>query len=435
MTFNNFALHESILKSVADAGYNEPTPIQQAAIPTVLEGRDVFGCAQTGTGKTASFMLPLLSKLQEGRVRARMPRALVLTPTRELAQQVQEAAEKYGKNTKLGVVTLIGGESMAQQEKELKKRVDILIATPGRMLDILERGSIMLGALEFLVIDEADRLLDMGFVPDVEKIVSKTPTSRQTLLFSATVSVPIRKLAERFLKDPAEITITPKEVSAETIEQVIVETTATLKPKALRHYLALEKPTSAIIFCNRKLEVSKLCRDLKKQGFSVGELHGDLSQSQRKETLDAFKEGKLSLLVASDVAARGIDVADLPMVFNLGLPLNPEEYVHRIGRTGRAGNSGKAITFVDAKEQRNLKALEKMLGKALPKQAFKAEEEKPAAKEKETKQVKDEIQEIKVVHVKERRPKGPPLPKGPVLGFGDSVPAFFLVNFSLERTG
>ena len=376
MTFSHFELDADILKSVLEEGYTTPTPIQQEAIPLIMQGRDLFGCAQTGTGKTASYMLPLLTKLQAGRVRARMPRVLVLTPTRELALQVQESTQTYARYTKMGVVTLIGGESMANQEKELKKRVDILIATPGRLLDILERGGIMLGALEFLVIDEADRLLDMGFVPDVEKIVAKTPLNRQTLLFSATVSTPVRKLADRFLRDPAEVTISPKEVSAQTIEQLIVEVPSAQKHKALRHYIARETPSAAIVFCNRKTEVSKLCRDLKKQGYSVAELHGDLSQSQRRETLDAFKDGKITLLIASDVAARGIDVADLPCVFNLGLPLNPEEYVHRIGRTGRAGRTGKAITFIDPSEAKSLKALEKLLGRSLDKVSF---ETSPAA--------------------------------------------------------
>lgn len=384
MTFSHFELDADILKSVLEEGYTTPTPIQQEAIPLIMQGRDLFGCAQTGTGKTASYMLPLLTKLQAGRVRARMPRVLVLTPTRELALQVQESTQAYARYTKMGVVTLIGGESMVNQEKELKKRVDILIATPGRLLDILERGSIMLGALEFLVIDEADRLLDMGFVPDVEKIVAKTPANRQTLLFSATVSTPVRKLAERFLRDPAEVTISPKEVSAETIEQLIVEVPSSQKHKALRHYIVREAPNAAIVFCNRKIEVSKLYRDLKKQGYSVAELHGDLSQTQRRETLDAFKDGKITLLIASDVAARGIDVADLPCVFNLGLPLNPEEYVHRIGRTGRAGRTGKAITFIDKNEMKSLKALEKFLGRSLDKTSFEKTPEEESAQTQET---------------------------------------------------
>lgn len=414
MTFSHFELDADILKSVLEEGYTTPTPIQQEAIPLIMQGRDLFGCAQTGTGKTASYMLPLLTKLQAGRVRARMPRVLVLTPTRELALQVQESTQAYARYTKMGVVTLIGGESMANQEKELKKRVDILIATPGRLLDILERGGIMLGALEFLVIDEADRLLDMGFVPDVEKIVAKTPPNRQTLLFSATVSTPVRKLADRFLRDPAEVTISPKEVSAQTIEQLIVEVPSAQKHKALRHYIARETPSAAIVFCNRKTEVSKLCRDLKKQGYSVEELHGDLSQSQRRETLDAFKDGKITLLIASDVAARGIDVADLPCVFNLGLPLNPEEYVHRIGRTGRAGRTGKAITFIDPSEAKSLKALEKLLGRSLDRVSF---ETSPAAaieketSEKDLSQEADAVAQDKPNRARPPRRKAKPLAK------------------------
>ena len=456
MTFADFSLDADILKSVLEAGYTTPTPIQQEAIPLILEGRDLFGCAQTGTGKTASYMLPLLSKLQSGRVRARMPRALVLTPTRELALQVQEGAARYGKYTKFGVVTLIGGESMVLQEKELKKRVDILIATPGRLLDLLERGSIMLGALEFLVIDEADRLLDMGFIPDVEKIVAKTPQARQTLLFSATVSPAVRKLADRFLTDPAQVTVTPKEVSAQTIEQSVVMVSARGKQKALRHYLEQEKPSAAIIFCNRKTEVSRLSADLIKRGYSASPIHGDLTQSQRRETLDAFKEGKVTLLVASDVAARGIDVADLPFVFNIGLPINPEEYVHRIGRTGRAGRSGRAVSFVEPSEEKLLKALEKLLGKELDRVTFEdgdaKEEAAPAPKKQRTskraapKAAAPAAQEAALEPIQEA-PAAPPAPKqprtrskatpsarhapkAPVMGFGDSVPAFFSIAFT-----
>ena len=461
MTFADFSLDADILKSVTEAGYTTPTPIQQEAIPLILQGRDVFGCAQTGTGKTASYMLPLLSKLQGGRVRARMPRALVLTPTRELAVQVQEGAARYGKYTKFGVVTLIGGESMVLQEKELKKRVDVLIATPGRLLDLLERGSIMLGALEFLVIDEADRLLDMGFIPDVEKIVAKTPQARQTLLFSATVSPAVRKLADRFLNDPAQVSVTPKEVSAQTIEQTVVMVPPKGKQKALRHYLEQEKPSAAIIFCNRKTEVSRLSADLVKRGFSASPIHGDLTQSQRRETLDAFKEGKVTLLVASDVAARGIDVADLPFVFNIGLPINPEEYVHRIGRTGRAGRSGRAISFVEKGEEKLLKALEKLLGRDLDKVTFEGEktqeadeaqppkktsrkaapkidkqektarQEKPARQEKTSQPVQEDSMAPSPKTTRGRKHTGAShTPKAPVLGFGDSVPAFFSIAFT-----
>lgn len=366
MSFADLGLSSEVVQAVTDAGYVTPTPIQEQAIPVVLAGRDVLGCAQTGTGKTASFTLPMISLLSNGRSRARMPRSLILEPTRELAAQVAENFEKYGKHNKLSMALLIGGVSYGDQEKLLDRGVDVLIATPGRLLDHFERGRILLTDVKVFVIDEADRMLDMGFIPDVEKIVSILPARRQTLFFSATMPPEIRRLADAFLSDPKEITVAPPASPAKLVEQYLAIIDERDKRDALRHLLRSEEVRNAIIFCNRKKDVSILHRSLNKHGFAALQLHGDMQQSARTETLERFKAGDVPLLIASDVAARGIDIADLSHVFNFDIPIHAEDYVHRIGRTGRAGKSGRAFSLASPDDFRFVSAIEKMLNQEIP---------------------------------------------------------------------
>ncbi|MCA3418558.1 MAG: DEAD/DEAH box helicase, partial [Roseomonas sp.] len=344
-TFDSIGLSEEIVKAVTESGYRHPTPIQEQAIPQVLMGRDVLGCAQTGTGKTASFVLPMLDILTGSRAKARMPRSLILEPTRELALQVAENFEKYGKHLKLNHALLIGGESMNDQRDVLEKGVDVLIATPGRLLDLFDRGRVLLADCKVLVIDEADRMLDMGFIPDVERIVSMLPPLRQTLFFSATMAPEIRRLADAFLSNPKEITVTRPASVATTITTGLAYVQPFDKREALRRLIRREQVTNALIFCNRKIEVDILYKSLKKHGFSVGALHGDMDQSQRFATLNAFKANELQLMVCSDVAARGLDIGGLSHVFNFDVPFHSEDYVHRIGRTGRARREGHAYTI------------------------------------------------------------------------------------------
>ena len=365
-TFADLGLSEALLRAVAEAGYVHPTPIQEAAIPWVLMGRDVLGCAQTGTGKTASFVLPMLDILTGSRAKARMPRSLILEPTRELALQVAENFEKYGKYLKLTHALLIGGESLSDQRDVLEKGVDVLIATPGRLLDLFDRGRILMADVKLLVIDEADRMLDMGFIPDVERIVSLLPAMRQTLFFSATMAPEIRKLADAFLSNPKEITVAPPASVATTITTGIVFVQPHDKREALRRLIRSEKVQNALIFCNRKVDVDILYKSLKKHRFSVGALHGDMDQATRFATLNAFKAGELQLLVCSDVAARGLDIGGLSHVFNFDVPFRDEDYVHRIGRTGRAGREGRAFTIATAEDAKNVAAIEKLTGKPIP---------------------------------------------------------------------
>ncbi|WP_246514660.1 DEAD/DEAH box helicase, partial [Neoroseomonas soli] len=368
-TFADLGLSEELLRSVSESGYIHPTPIQEQAIPYVLMGRDVLGCAQTGTGKTASFVLPMLDILTGSRAKARMPRSLILEPTRELALQVAENFEKYGKHLKLNHALLIGGESMNDQRDVLDKGVDVLIATPGRLLDLFDRGRILMADCKLLVIDEADRMLDMGFIPDVERIVAMLPAMRQTLFFSATMAPEIRRLADAFLSNPKEISVAPPASVATTITTGIVFVQPHDKREALRRLIRSEKVQSALIFCNRKIEVDILYKSLKKHRFSVGALHGDMDQSTRFATLNAFKAGELQLLVCSDVAARGIDIGGLSHVFNFDVPFRDEDYVHRIGRTGRAGREGHAYTIALADDAKNVAAIEKLTGKPIPRMA------------------------------------------------------------------
>ncbi|HYZ34363.1 MAG TPA: DEAD/DEAH box helicase, partial [Crenalkalicoccus sp.] len=366
VTFADLGLSEPILHAVAEAGYVSPTPIQEQAIPVVLTGRDVLGCAQTGTGKTAGFTLPMLDILANGRAKARMPRSLILEPTRELALQVAENFVKYGKHLSLTHALLIGGESMDEQKAVLEKGVDVLIATPGRLLDLFERGRILLADVRILVIDEADRMLDMGFIPDVERIVGLLPRMRQTLFFSATMAPEIRRLADAFLSNPKEITVAPPATVATTIIAGLVWVRDHDKREALRRLLRREPVQNALIFCNRKVDVDILYKSLKRHGFSVGALHGDMDQPTRFATLNRFKAGELQLLVCSDVAARGLDIGGLSHVFNFDVPFHAEDYVHRIGRTGRAGREGHAFSIATAEDARLVAAIEHLTGMPVP---------------------------------------------------------------------
>jgi superfamily II DNA/RNA helicase len=343
-----------------------PTPIQEQAIPVVLMGRDVLGCAQTGTGKTAGFTLPMLDILASGRAKARMPRSLILEPTRELALQVAENFVKYGKHLSLTHALLIGGESMDEQRAVLEKGVDVLIATPGRLLDLFDRGRIIMADVKVLVIDEADRMLDMGFIPDVERIVSMLPAIRQTLFFSATMAPEIRRLADAFLSNPKEISVSAPASVATTIIAGLVWVRELDKREALRRLLRRDDVQNALIFCNRKVEVDVLYKSLKRHGFSVGALHGDMDQPSRFATLNRFKAGETQLLVCSDVAARGLDIGGLSHVFNFDVPFHAEDYVHRIGRTGRAGREGNAYTIAVPDDARNVAAIETLTGRPIP---------------------------------------------------------------------
>jgi superfamily II DNA/RNA helicase len=362
MKFADLGLSDELLQTITDSGYETPTAIQAQAIPSVLMMRDIIGIAQTGTGKTASFVLPMIDILAQGRARARMPRSLILEPTRELAAQVAENFEKYGKNHKLSMALLIGGVQMGDQVKALEKGVDVLIATPGRLMDLFERGKILLNGCELLVIDEADRMLDMGFIPDIEHICTKLPTNRQTLLFSATMPPPIKKLADKFLSNPKYIEVARPASSNLNIEQKLVNVMPMKKRDVLRDLLRSEDVQTGIIFCNRKTTVRELNKSLQQHGFRSGEIHGDIDQSTRQRQLEAFKSGAINLLVASDVAARGLDIKGVSHVFNFDAPWHPDDYVHRIGRTGRAGAKGKAFTFVTKADEEAIENIEKLIG-------------------------------------------------------------------------
>ncbi len=366
MDFSELGLSPELLRAVSSAGYTTPTPIQQQSIPHVSAGRDVLGCAQTGTGKTASFALPMIDKLAAGRARARMPRSLVLEPTRELATQVEASFELYGKNHKLSTALLIGGESFADQERKLDRGVDVLIATPGRMLDLFERGKILLSDVRILVIDEADRMLDMGFIPDVERIVGLLSKNRQTLFFSATMPPEIRKLADAFLNNPIEVSVAPPASPAETVTQSLVVVAPEDKREALRRLIRSEDVKNALIFCNRKKDVDILYKSLTKHGFDAAALHGDMSQPKRTETLERFKRDEIRLLVCSDVAARGLDIQGLSHVFNFDVPYHAEDYVHRIGRTGRAGREGRSFTIAAPEDGKNVAAIQKLIKRDIP---------------------------------------------------------------------
>ena len=373
--FSDLNLNAKVLKAIDEAGYESPTPIQAGAIPPALEGRDVLGIAQTGTGKTASFTLPLITQLARGRARARMPRSLVLCPTRELAAQVAENFDTYAKYVKLSKALLIGGVSFKEQDILIDKGVDVLIATPGRLLDHFERGKLILNDVKVMVVDEADRMLDMGFIPDIERIFGLTPFTRQTLFFSATMAPEIERITNTFLSNPERIEVARQATASETIEQGVVmfkgsrkDREASEKRKVLRMLIDAEgeKCTNAIIFCNRKTDVDIVAKSLKKYKYDAAPIHGDLDQSQRTRTLDGFRNGELRFLVTSDVAARGLDVPSVSHVFNFDVPGHAEDYVHRIGRTGRAGRDGKAMMICVPRDEKNFDAIEKLIQKEIP---------------------------------------------------------------------
>ena len=368
MKFSELGLSEKVLKAVEASGYDTPTPIQEQAIPFALQGRDILGIAQTGTGKTAAFTLPMLSTLERGRARARMPRTLILEPTRELAAQVEEAFGKYGVNHKLNLALLIGGVSFGDQETKIARGADVVIATPGRLLDFTERGGLLLNAIEILVIDEADRMLDMGFIPDIERICKLVPFTRQTLFFSATMPPEITRLADAFLHNPVRVEVSRAATTAENITQTLVPSGGTPEEKrsTLRRIIrGAENFKNALIFCNRKRDVQVVYRSLQKHGFSVLALHGDLDQRMRMAALDAFRAGEVQLLVCSDVAARGLDIPDVSHVINYDAPHHSEDYVHRIGRTGRAGKSGQALTLVSRIDQKAIAEIEKLIARKI----------------------------------------------------------------------
>jgi superfamily II DNA/RNA helicase len=369
LTFADLGLGPKLLSVLSASGYTQPTPIQQQAIPPALQGRDVLGIAQTGTGKTAAFALPMIERLSKGRARARMPRSLVLAPTRELAAQVADQFKKYGKDYKLTMALLIGGVSFGDQEKVLNAGADIIIATPGRLLDMFERGKVMLRGVEIMVVDEADRMLDMGFIPDVERIFKLTPFTRQTLFFSATMPKEIQHLVDAFLQAPVRVEAARPATTASTIDQRLVrvrDREPKAKRQALRDAIDTQDVKNAIVFCNRKRDVDVVARSLQRHDYSAAQIHGDLPQSERMATLKRFRDGDLRLLVASDVAARGLDIPDVSHVFNYDPPHSPDDYVHRIGRTGRAGRQGASITIAGPEDSKKLKAIEDMLGGPIP---------------------------------------------------------------------
>jgi superfamily II DNA/RNA helicase len=373
--FSDLALDPRVLQAVSEAGYETPTPIQAQAIPEALKGRDVLGIAQTGTGKTASFTLPMITLLGQGRARARMPRSLVLAPTRELAAQVAENFEIYAKHTKLTKALLIGGVAFGEQDKLIDRGVDVLIATPGRLLDHFERGKLLLTGVQIMVVDEADRMLDMGFIPDIERIFQLTPFTRQTMFYSATMAPEIERITNTFLTNPAKIEVARQATASTTITQSLIEVKPARKDRSFGDKRAVlraliraegEACTNAIIFCNRKMDVDVVAKSLKSHGFNAAPIHGDLDQSVRTKTLDGFRDGTLHLLVASDVAARGLDIPAVSHVFNFDVPSHPEDYIHRIGRTGRAGRLGKAFTIAVPSDEKYLKAIESLIKTEIP---------------------------------------------------------------------
>ena len=451
-SFDDLGLSPQVLSAVKAAGYTQPTPIQAQAIPHVLAHRDVLGIAQTGTGKTASFCLPMIDRLAKGRARARMPRSLILEPTRELAAQVAEAFDTYGKDSKLSVALLIGGVSFSDQDMKLGRGVDVLIATPGRRLDHFERGKLLLTGVETLVIDEADRMLDMGFIPDVERICKLIPFTRQTLFFSATMPPEIQRLVDTFLQNPVRVEVAKQSSTAETVTQAVCHVGKDDKREALRQLLRAQAVQNGIIFCNRKRDVALLYGSLQKHGFNAGALHGDMDQRARMQTLDGFRKGDITLLVASDVAARGLDIPAVSHVFNFDVPIHAEDYVHRIGRTGRAGRSGQAFTLVTSHDRKALAAIEALIGKQLPvheveglappastdegepprrdrgrrpaKSAPERREAEPASDTKKAPRHKSEPP-VSEKPTRERRRRGEE--DRPVIGLGDHVPAFLMI--------
>ncbi|MDA5557874.1 DEAD/DEAH box helicase [Shimia sp. MMG029] len=455
--FSDLNLNPKVLKAISEAGYETPTPIQEGAIPSALEGRDVLGIAQTGTGKTASFTLPMLSLLARGRARARMPRSLVLCPTRELAAQVAENFDTYSKYLKLTKALLIGGVSFKEQEAIIDKGVDVLIATPGRLLDHFERGKLILSDVKVMVVDEADRMLDMGFIPDIERIFGLTPFTRQTLFFSATMAPEIERITNTFLSNPERVEVARQATASETIEQGVVMFKASRKDregsekrKVLRALIDGEgdKCSNAIIFCNRKTDVDICAKSLKKYGYDAAPIHGDLDQSQRTKTLEAFRGGELRILVASDVAARGLDVPSVSHVFNFDVPGHAEDYVHRIGRTGRAGREGKAFTICNPRDEKAFEAVEALIQKEIPRveNPVKIEPRKPrkpkadAAKTEEKPAVVEALDMPAQDEPRGRGNRGRGRGRydrrddnNRVVGMGDHLPSFIALSFDERR--
>jgi superfamily II DNA/RNA helicase len=444
MTFADLGLSDELLKAVTEAGYDTPTPIQAQAIPPVLMMKDIIGIAQTGTGKTASFVLPMIDILAHGRARALMPRSLILEPTRELAAQVAENFEKYGKYHKLNMALLIGGVQMGDQLKALEKGVDVLIATPGRLMDLFQRGKILLNGCSMLVIDEADRMLDMGFIPDIEEICTKLPAQRQTLLFSATMPAPIKKLADRFLSNPKSIEVARPATASTNITQRLVKVDSRKKREALRAMLDAEDVLSAVIFCNRKTTVRELNKSLQRHGYKSGEIHGDIDQSARIAELERFRAGTVNILVASDVAARGLDIKGVSHVFNFDAPWHPDDYVHRIGRTGRAGAKGVAYTFVTSDDAEAIDNIQKLIKQkietidapaaAAPAAKAKEEPRRPEKDRRPDKRRDDRREEPRAARsvdngIRPRRPE--PVDDGPDEGWNGPVPEFLSVGFGI----
>lgn len=399
MTFDDLNLAPEIMRAINDVGYTSPTPIQAEAIPEVIAGRDVLGIAQTGTGKTASFTLPMIHRLMKGRAKARMPRTLILEPTRELAAQVAENFDLYGKYTKLSKALLIGGVAFGDQEKAIERGADVLIATPGRLLDHVERGKVMLRGVDILVIDEADRMLDMGFIPDIERIVKLLPFTRQTLFFSATMPPEITRLSDQFLQAPVRIEVARASSTSDTVAQHTIKVNSKSKRETLRSMFDTEEVQNAIIFCNRKRDIGTLVTSLKRHGYDACALHGDMDQHARLRTLDMFRNGEAKYLIASDVAARGLDIPEVSHVFNFDVPIHAEDYVHRIGRTGRAGRSGRAFTLVTPEEKKYWDAILALTEKAV--EEFKIEglgqstaDSGSDKKSEKTKKTKSETEQI-----------------------------------------
>ena len=458
--FSDLDLDPKVLKAIVDTGYETPTPIQAEAIPHALQGRDVLGIAQTGTGKTASFTLPLISILAKGRARARMPRSLILCPTRELAAQVAENFDNYSKYHRLSKALLIGGVSFKDQDRLIDRGVDVLIATPGRLLDHFERGKLMLTNVQIMVVDEADRMLDMGFIPDIERIFKLTPFTRQTLFFSATMAPEITRITEEFLHNPVRVEVARQATTSETITQAVCEFTPSRKDRTakekrdvMRAIMTAEGDalTNAIIFCNRKVDVDIVAKSLKKHGLDANPIHGDLDQTTRMKILNSFRDGELKFLVASDVAARGLDIPNVSHVFNFDVPIHAEDYVHRIGRTGRAGRKGKAITIAVPFNKKHLDAIEELVKQEIPRmdnplakatpQKSKAEQQTPEKSAPAKAAEKPAETSNKPEPQKQRAPRPPRQDnrrggggRSP-MGMGDHMPAFMTrpVKLSADR--
>lgn len=456
MSFADLGLEPKLLEAIAKSGYETPTPIQTEAIPPALKGNDVLGIAQTGTGKTASFTLPMIQRLAKGRAKARMPRSLVLAPTRELAAQVAENFEKYGANHKLSMALLIGGVSFGDQDAKLTRGVDVLIATPGRLLDHFERGRLLLNGIEVMVVDEADRMLDMGFIPDIERIFKLTPMTRQTLFFSATMPPEIQRITDQFLHTPVRVEVSKPATTADTITQRIIRVPSKddrSKRNALRELLRHDDVKNGIIFCNRKSTVDVVAKSLQKHGFNARPIHGDLAQAFRTETLDKFRNDEIQFLVASDVAARGLDIPAVSHVFNYDVPIHSDDYVHRIGRTGRAGRKGAAMMLVTPADTKYYDAILKTIGaeeiKALDFSKFfeenpggpsgrrsrsEAPAKKPSRRSPKREQADSGSEDQRDATDKQRAPRRKRSDSNPprrresqeenVIGLGDHVPAF-----------